>query len=698
MPHHLAALFLAAVELVSDGRPQLHVESDGSPAARHAADLVRRTVVLMTGAAVPDRGAGAALRFERTETPGYAVREADGGLIVAGADPVRAAYDLLEGWGCRFSDGDPVIPKRRTLAIEARAWKPARRLYVEGTRLDPSLPAQGLCVRGVAVYERAPPDPTRLGYELRVASETFDDFLPPALFAKHPEWFARRGGKRVPRGNFALTNADARAAYLDSLGAWLTAHPGVACTGIWPEVTTVWDEDALALGAPEAYALLWREAAARFPKRRFEILATGLTLIPPAGNVPHNVDVRLRPGRSASGLQGLAEQDIARIVEAWKARGARLVLEIDAAPAAWCGMPWPCFDALRANARLFSAAVLRGGGQAHARLWRDPDTPRTASKRYQDLLERARHVRSWGHPRDAADLFLDESFGNASGIARAERALRTALDQSKPPAERSGAAGEAFLGYQALRRALKAPHDATYRRYRERDFRAAIEKLSPEGVVHQVGPARVRETPTLVVLETDRLRLTVERATGAIIEVRRKQGDAWGDDLTGGHGRYFVVVPLRAEGDRIAHDVHVVATEDAGVRIDLHGTIGIGGPAWHSRLRLHGSRIRQTAHATVAGGIAVGCRWRGAVFDRWVCPPFAAEGRVTGERVTLPLPPGTLVYCRAGERGPGLAVRSVVRGLAILTPGEEPTLVATNRTGDLTVDWFVFTGLGELGK
>ena len=40
----------------------------------------------------------------------------------------------------------------------------------------------------------------------------------------------------------------------------------------------MWDEAALALGAPESYALLWREAAARFPGRRFEILATGLHL------------------------------------------------------------------------------------------------------------------------------------------------------------------------------------------------------------------------------------------------------------------------------------------------------------------------------------------------------------------------------------------------------------------------------------
>ncbi|MHC4224696.1 MAG: DUF4838 domain-containing protein, partial [Planctomycetota bacterium] len=370
----IGALLLAAVELVADGESRLRIEGDGSEAARRAVALLKRNVVLMTGAALPETGTGPALRFVQTAAPGYTIRMSGADVVVEGDDVLRAAYDLLEGWGCRFDGEEPVTPRKPNLKIEPQSWRRQRELYVETDRFDPSFPATGIAVFGIEGY--AAPDfaPARaLGYALRVASNTFDDFLPPELYEEHRDWFALRRGKREPRGNFALTNPAARVAYLDAVERWLEAHPEVDCFGIWPEVTTIWCEESEALGHAEAYALLWKEAAARFPKRKLEILATGLTLRPPQTTVPTNVEVRLRPGRDASGLQAVAVQEIDAVVRAWEARGARVVLEIDAGPESWCGMAWPCHDAIRGNARRFAAAVLRNGTHLHARLWRIPD-------------------------------------------------------------------------------------------------------------------------------------------------------------------------------------------------------------------------------------------------------------------------------------------------------------------------------------
>ncbi|MHC4667229.1 MAG: hypothetical protein ACYTFD_02390 [Planctomycetota bacterium] len=458
-----ALLLAAALDIVVQGRARVRVETDDSPPARYAADLVRRHVVLMAGTALPEQGLGAVLRFTRDGSPGYAILLQESGAVVRGGDLVRAAYDMLEGWGCRFDGAQPVVPRLETLRLNARSWRPERLLFLEAEAFDPSLPAAGVAVRGLKGYRPERFAQARaLGYQVRVASTSFDDFLPPDLFERHPEWFARRQEERAPRGNFALSNGGARSAYLDRLGEWLAAHPEVDCVGIWPEVTTVWDEESLARGAPEAYALLWREAAARFAGRRFEILATGLTLKPPEGRVPANIEVRLRPGRDASGLQGVQGQAIEGIARAWEVRGARIVFEIDAAPDAWCGMPWPCHEAIRANARRFAAGVLRGGGHLHARIWRDPEA--APSPQPKDLLERARTLRSWGHPRDAADLFLDERFGIAFRIGAVERLLRLAAQTERNPEERRAAAADAYLGFRAILEELPALHAATYRR------------------------------------------------------------------------------------------------------------------------------------------------------------------------------------------------------------------------------------------
>jgi len=680
------------------------VETDGSPRARFAADVLRHHVVLMTGCALPEGGTLPILRFEEGPGAGYEIDTSGGGAVVRGQDPVRAAYDLLEAWGCRFDGPEPVVPTRETLAVAPRTWRPERILYVEGDAFDPSLPAQGIAVRGLDRYDPARVVQAReLGYEVRVSSVTFDDFLPPSLFETHREWFARRGDERVPRGNFALLDAAARAAYAEGLGGWLTAHPEVDCVGIWPEVTSVWDEDALAQGAPESYALLWREVAARFPDRRFEILATGLTLRPPEGNVPGNVEVRLRPGDDASGLQGLASQPIEQVVRAWEARGARVVLEIDAQPDSFCGMPWPCHEAIRENARRFPAAVLRGGGPVHARLWRDPGPGVELPPLLARAVERARGVRSSGDPRDAADLFLEEDFGMAFRIGAQERLYRLAADENGDPEGRRAAAADLLFGYEAVRQDLPPADAATYRRHRGRDYEALFSGLLPEGAERRVGPALLRETFEAIEVETDRLRLSIDRRTARVMSLRRKVALDWSDDLAGGSGSCFAVVALDQRTDRVDGDVRITAA-DGGLRIELGGRLHAGGPRWRSVLELgSGSAIvHQTAEVEASGGIAVGCAWKGAVFDRWVCPPYAREGRLGAGTETppagYPLPPGTLLYCRDGEHGPGLALRVPDGGLVSLAQRDVTTLTAAHPAArKLRVDWIVFMEPGELG-
>jgi hypothetical protein len=678
-------LLVAALEIVSAGRPRARIEADESAAARHAADLVRRYVVLISGVALPRAGALPPLRFESDRRPGYVIEVGTTAAVVRGKDPVRGAYDLLARWGCRFHP--ETVPKRKDLAVEPAEWRPTRRLWIEAEQFDPALPAHGLAWHGLGTYRPGRFAQARaLGYSVRVASESFDDFLPVRHFELHPEWFALRSGKREARGNFALTNAEARRAYLDALAGWLQAHAEADVVGIWPEVTSVWCEESVAFGPAEAYALLWREAAARFPDRRFEILATGLTLRPPAGRVPDNVEVRLRPGRDASGLQGVAGQALGVVAKAWEARGATVVLEIDAAPESWCGLPWPCHDAVRANADRFVAAVLRGGGPVHARLWRDPATRRGP----EALLDRAARVSSWGHPRDAGKLFFEPEQGIAFRIGATERLLDIAMRDRD-----ALAANDVWTNYVGVLSDLPPDRARIYKRYRARDMRRMLNELLPKGATRTVGPASVTESFEQIVIETDTLRLVIDRAQAAVVSLKRRARDNWGPELC---GSAFDVVALDVKAARAEGVVDLSSPATGRLRIDLRGQLRPGGPGWRSRLDLRSGSalIKQAAEVSARGPIALGCTFDKTVFDRWVCPPYAAEGPLTGPARSLPLPPRTLLYLlRRGELRAGLAVR-LPRGGRV-TPMDEG-LVVTGPARAMQAEWIVFLDQGELGK
>ncbi len=684
------------MDVVAEGAARVRVATDGSVAAEFAAELVRSHVVLMTGAALPAGGALPVLLFERSAFEGYEVLEEPGGaLSVRGKDLVRAAYDLLDAWGCRFDRLPPEVPRRERLALEPVRRPRERELWIDGERFDASLPASGFLAIGLRAAEGA--DLARakaLGFAVGAASTSFDDFLPPTLHAEHPEYFALRRGRREARGNFALTNAAARDACLAAVGRWLDAHPDVDRLGLWPEVTSVWCEESEALGHAEAYALLWREAAARFPGRTLEILATGLTLRPPRGSVPANVVVRVRPGREASGLQGIAGQPIEAVVGEWEARGAAVLFEIDAAPASWCGMPWPCHEAIRENAARLRSAAMRGGSYREARIFLEPEYRTERAPREKALDERARTVRSHGDLRDAALLFVDEAAGLPFRVGNVERLLARARDPSLGPDARRAAAADAWFGHRALRRELPP----AYVTHRARDFEAMLAELLPAGAERRVGPALVREGPSRVTVETDLLRLEIDRASAAVVAVARRAAEAW---HTPGEGRYFSVVALSTKGERSGGSIEFEAPDPTSILLRLGGKLGSSGPRFENLLHLRGGSgaVAQRARIDAPDRVVAGCRWEGAALDRWICPAHAAEGPVDGVRdlrVAFAMPPGTLLYARKGEWGLGLAARLPEGGVLSLTGTAQPTLAAIGRAAALDVEWILFADPGEL--
>jgi hypothetical protein len=695
----LAALLLTAVTIVDAGKPQVRLEHDGSVAASAAAEILQRHVVLISKTALPKQGDVPPLRIESTPFDGYRIESRQGGLLVAGRYPVLAVHDLLRDWGARLETD--TLPQRGTLAVEPRTWRNARPLYVESERLDLATPATGLSVRGLHRYPKSVHARAKeYGYRVRVASTTFDDFLPLELFEKHREYFALRRGARHPRGNFALTNADARRAYLDRVEAWLAEHREVDCLGIWPEVTTVWCEESRALGCAEAYALLWREAAKRFPERTFEILATGLTLRPPEGRVPANVEVRLRPGREASALQGVAGQSIEAVVRAWEVRGARVLLEIDGAPDRWCGLPWPNHDAIRANAARPWGAVLVHPDRLRATLWHRPKARVAIDEEMAGLLGRARHVRSWGDPADAAKLWPEPGPSLGARAGEVERLRARAMDRERSPTARQEDAARAWFAFGALARDL----GRTYRRRMELRMRRMLEEVLPEGAVTKIGPATVRETFDVVEVETAQLRLKIDRRTATVNGLQRRRGTGWSGDLIGPGGRGFAVVALAEKSDRTGGEVSVRAGKEGEARIELSGLTHAGGSRWKASLLLDGStaRIRQEASVDAAGGIVIGFRFSKGTWDEWVCPSYAREGRFehpgTRRQASFRIVPEEMLYVRKAPRGIGLALRLPHGGVAAIVDGSDGTLLSSSPGRRIVADWIVFGGTGELGK
>jgi len=271
------------------------------------------------------------------------------------------------------------------------------------------------------------------------------------------------------------------------------------------------------------------------------------------------------------------------------------------------------------------------------------------------------------------------------------------MREGDDPELRRSAAADAFLGFLELVRSMPAETAAVYRRYRARDFRRMMEELLPQGVESEVGPAKVRDTFDRIEIETDTLRLSIDRRTATIVSVSRHLADGWSDDLAGGRGRYFTVIPSGMRETRDEGDVELASPRPGVLRVSIRGH------GYHSQLELSSAsgRVRQVATVPVpVGDVAVACRWSGPVYDRWICPAYATEGRFQADAgpIRFPMPGGTLLYCRGGETGPGLAARLPDGGVLSMTSGEERSLIAAGRGHAITVDWTLFVEPGELGK
>ena len=436
----------------------------------------------------------------------------------------------------------------------------------------------------------------------------------------------------------------------------------------------------------------------RRPNRRCVRASPRATGCSSAGSVPANVRVRFRPGREASALQPIAEQNkIEAIVRAWEARGARLVLEIDGAPESWCGLPWPCHGAVRGDALRFETAVLKHPNRTLARLWRDPETRLELGEEWGDLLTRAATLASWGDPKDTAVLFIDPRFGNAYFMGEIERLLHMASREGPAAAD---AAREAFLGYRTILEVLEPGPARIYRRYRERDFRRLAREKLPSGVTYPVGPAEVTDSFDRVRIRTDRLILEIDRSTAIVDTLQLRHGIEWTGNLAGERGRLFRVVALDTKGDPVLGEVRLRTPEQGVLEILLSGAIGSSAVRWQSTLRVESASgvVRQSGSVTSEGGLAIGSRCSGGLFDHWVCPAYAREGRLgSGDRPAFGMPPRTLLYCRKGDRGPGIALRVPRGGTVRLVDEAETTLLATSPYQEMRVEWIFFSDSGELG-
>lgn len=189
-------------------------------------------------------------------------------IVLAGDQPrglVYGAYDLLERLGCQFTHptldpSDPeIVPSSKDLSLPAGRWAVASKLryrtlaWFEWRRADGGLdttPEQLAAqidwamksrynVFESAAIELPPEHPlakalhaakTR-GMLLQAPGHNFDRFLPsdPETFAKHPEWFGMRNGKRVKHetygAQFCWTNASAAKAFTDAVLAFVRARP-----------------------------------------------------------------------------------------------------------------------------------------------------------------------------------------------------------------------------------------------------------------------------------------------------------------------------------------------------------------------------------------------------------------------------------------------------------------------------------------
>jgi hypothetical protein len=213
-----------------------------------------------------------------------------------------AVYALLEGEGVRFWAPDfefyegrhEHVPERPTLAVDPVSLVESpdvryRRKYVEEgiSHTEATLTALVdwmaktrhnvfVCptdYRNFGTTEWADwrealiPELERRDLLVELGGHGFDSFLPPAAHPEHPEWFVE--GDNV----FDIGEADALAAYVESVCAYLRDHPEVDIFDAWPPDEATWpDRVVREFGSvANAYAHLVNELVAGIEERGLDV-------------------------------------------------------------------------------------------------------------------------------------------------------------------------------------------------------------------------------------------------------------------------------------------------------------------------------------------------------------------------------------------------------------------------------------------
>ena len=169
------------------------------------------------------------------EPDGILVKSVGDHIVLAGARPrgtLYAVYTFLQdAVGCRWwSSKVSTVPVRKRLAVGRQDVRFVPRLEYRETfwfdSFDPDW-----AVRNKSNANRAALDEKRGGHiTYKGFVHTFEGLVPPGeYFAKHPEWFSEREGKRVGgtgvRSQLCLTNPELRDFVTQRVLEWLRESP-----------------------------------------------------------------------------------------------------------------------------------------------------------------------------------------------------------------------------------------------------------------------------------------------------------------------------------------------------------------------------------------------------------------------------------------------------------------------------------------
>ncbi len=267
--------------------------------------------MLCLGDNAPAREAG--VRVEDLAWEGYRILTKDGSLYIAGRDTAdgqstprggtspgtrNGVYAFLEEqlgirWLLPGEDGE-VVPELRTVTVgpKDRTGAPIflRRM----------LPYTGANAEVVLWQTRQ-----RLGGSLSIYhGHNWAKTVPAELFKTHPEWFAMRGGERVPplgRYKLETTNPELVAYYADAAIKTFDATPSLYGYSLSPSDSSGWSESPESLALTERdphggrsvtplvlkfYDDVARRVAARHPDRVLPGYIYSEYLYPPAAGIP----------------------------------------------------------------------------------------------------------------------------------------------------------------------------------------------------------------------------------------------------------------------------------------------------------------------------------------------------------------------------------------------------------------------------